>query len=80
MCEECNEPSGLYLAYVNKPGGRRWRPARTLAAAPAGDRYAVAPVPVTTQDGRPFVSARTTGLPPAHDSLKSTGTNTRKGA
>lgn len=51
MCEECEELSNLYLAYFNKPGDKRWRPAQT-AAASGGDRYRVQPVPVEVREVR----------------------------
>ena len=34
MCDECDDSSGLYLAYFNKPGGKRWRPPQKAASAP----------------------------------------------
>jgi hypothetical protein len=50
MCDECDESSGLYLAYFNKPGGMRWRPPQKAATAPlAVDRQAVEPVPATVR-------------------------------
>jgi hypothetical protein len=54
MCDECDEPSaGLYLAYFNKPGGTRWRPAHTAPTVPAVvDRYAVEPAPVAVREVR----------------------------
>jgi hypothetical protein len=55
MCDECDDSSGLYLAYFNKPGGKHWRPAQTAAAAAlAVDRQAVAPVAVTVLEVRRF--------------------------
>jgi hypothetical protein len=55
MCDECDESSGLYLAYFNKPGGSSWRPAPNEATAPlAVDRHAVAPVPVTVREVRRY--------------------------
>jgi hypothetical protein len=55
MCDECDEPSGLYLAYFNKPGGTRWRPPQKPATAPlAVDRQAVPPpyLPLQAGEGR----------------------------
>jgi hypothetical protein len=44
MCDECDESSGLYLAYFNKLGGTRWRPPQKAASAPlVVDRQAVPP-------------------------------------
>jgi hypothetical protein len=44
MCDECDESTGLYLAYFNKPGGKRWRPPQKAASAPLMvDRQAVPP-------------------------------------
>jgi hypothetical protein len=55
VCDECDEPSSLYLAYFNKPGGKHWRPAQNAAtAAPATDRHAIAPVAVTAREVRRF--------------------------
>jgi hypothetical protein len=55
MCDECDDSSGLYLAYFNKPGGNRWRPAQTVAAVPSAvDRFAVEPVAVTVHEVRRF--------------------------
>jgi hypothetical protein len=55
MCDECDESTGLYLAYFNKPGGKKWRPAQKAATAPpAVDRQAVEPVPVTAREVRRF--------------------------
>jgi hypothetical protein len=55
MCDECDESSNLYLAYFNKPGGKRWRPPPKAAAAPlAVDRHAVEPVPVTVREVRRY--------------------------
>jgi hypothetical protein len=55
MCDECDDASGLYLAYFNKPGGKHWRPAQSVAAIPsAADRHAVAPVAVTVQEVRRY--------------------------
>jgi hypothetical protein len=43
------------MAYFNKPGGKRWRPPQTAAAAPpAADPHAVAPVPVTAREVRRY--------------------------
>lgn len=53
MCDECDESSGLHLAYFNKPGGNRWRPPRK-AAALAVDRQAVKPVAVTVREVRRY--------------------------
>lgn len=51
MCDECDESSGLYLAYFNKPGDKFWRPAQKAATAPLMvDRHAVEPVPVTLRE------------------------------
>jgi hypothetical protein len=55
MCDECDNSSDLYLAYFNKPGGNRWRPAQKAAAVPpAVDRFAVEPVAVTVREVRRF--------------------------
>jgi hypothetical protein len=55
MCDECDESTGLYLAYFNKPGGKQWRPAQKAATAPlAVDSRAVEPVPVTVREVRRF--------------------------
>jgi hypothetical protein len=55
MCDECDESSGLYLAYFNKPGGNRWRPPPKAAVAPlAVDRRAVKPVPVAVREVRRY--------------------------
>jgi hypothetical protein len=55
MCDECDETTGLYLAYFNKPGGKKWRPAQKTANAPlAVDRDAVEPVAVTAREVRRF--------------------------
>jgi hypothetical protein len=55
MCDECDESSGLYLAYFNKPGGKFWRPAQKAATAPLTvDRRAVEPVPVTVREVRRY--------------------------
>jgi hypothetical protein len=53
MCDECDESSGLYLAYFNKPGGKRWRPPQEAATAPlAVDRQAVPCPPPQAGEGR----------------------------
>jgi hypothetical protein len=53
MCDECDESSGLYLAYFNKPGGNRWRPDQKAAAvSPALDRFAINPVAVAAREVR----------------------------
>jgi hypothetical protein len=55
MCDECEESTGLYLAYFNKRGGRHWRPAQKAATTPLGvDCRAVEPVPVTARDVHRF--------------------------
>jgi hypothetical protein len=55
MCDECDDSSGLYLAYFNKPGGKHWRPAQKAATAPlAVDRHTVEPVPVTVREVRRY--------------------------
>jgi hypothetical protein len=55
MCDECDESSGLYLAYFNKPGGTRWRPPQNSATAPlAVDRQGVEPVPMTVREVRRY--------------------------
>ncbi len=51
MCDECDESSALF----NKPGGKRWRPARISAVSPlVVDRCAVEPVPVTVREVRHY--------------------------
>jgi hypothetical protein len=55
MCDECDESSALYVAYFNKPGGKRWRPAGISAVSPlVVDRCAVEPVPVTVREVRHY--------------------------
>jgi hypothetical protein len=55
MCDQCEESSGLYLAYFNKPGGTHWRPPQKAASALlVVDRQAVEPVPVTVQETRRY--------------------------
>jgi hypothetical protein len=55
MCDECDDSSAPYLAYFNKPGGKRWRPPARVATAPlAVDRQAVESVPVTVMEVRRF--------------------------
>lgn len=54
MCDECDDSSGLYLAYFNKPGGNRWRPAQKAAVPPVVDRFAAEPVAVTVHEVRRF--------------------------
>jgi hypothetical protein len=55
MCDECDDSSALYVAYFNKPGGKRWRPPQKAAAAPpAADRHAVEPVPATVREVRRY--------------------------
>jgi hypothetical protein len=64
MCDECDDSSALYVAYFNKPGGRRWRPPRkTAAAPPAIDRHAVEPVPV--REVRRYTCDQEPARPPA---------------
>jgi hypothetical protein len=53
MCDECDETSTLYVAYFNKPGGKRWRPPRK-AAPVSVDRQAVEPAPVTVREVRRY--------------------------
>ncbi len=65
MCDECDESSGLYLAYFNKPGGRFWRPAqKTPTAPPMVDRLAVEPVPVTVREVRRYTCDEASARPP----------------
>jgi hypothetical protein len=55
MCDECDESSALYVAYFNKPGGKRWRPARIAAVSPlVVDRHGVEPIPVTAREVRRY--------------------------
>jgi hypothetical protein len=55
MCDECDESLGLYLAYFNKPGGKRWRPPQKAASAPLlVDRQAVEAVPATVREVRRY--------------------------
>lgn len=55
MCDECDESSALYVAYFNKPGGKRWRPARMAAVSTlAVGRHSVEPIPVTAREVRSY--------------------------
>jgi hypothetical protein len=65
MCDECDESSGLYLAYFNKPGGKFWRPAQRAATAPPTvDRHAFEPVAVTLREVRRYACDQASALPP----------------
>jgi hypothetical protein len=59
MCDDCEETPAAYVAYFNKPGGKRWRPARIVATAPGpldarASQGEPAAVPVMVQEVRHF--------------------------
>jgi hypothetical protein len=55
MCEECEALPAQYVAYFNKAGGTRWRPAPKAATTPwAIDIRQVEPVPVVVREVRQF--------------------------
>ena len=59
MCDECEEMPAAYVAYFNKPGGKRWRPARIVTTAPGaidarGPQSQSAAVPVMVREVRHF--------------------------